>query len=146
MKIKKIWFSDDCIYGADESGKEYRQSLLWYPNLYNASEEERNSYKFGHDGIHWRNLDEDVSFESFEYEDAEPTPIQRFFLTHRDIDLDALSKCTGIDVVTINKYINGFLRPTEIHSSKILSFINDYELSASQVTIACEDCAGYKSK
>jgi hypothetical protein len=71
MKIKRIWFSGDYIYGADESGKEYRQSLLWYPNLYNASEEERNSYKFGHDGIHWRNLDEDVSFESFEYDDAE---------------------------------------------------------------------------
>lgn len=49
MKIKRIWFSGDYIYGVDESGKEYRQSLLWYPNLYNASEEERNSYKFGHD-------------------------------------------------------------------------------------------------
>ena len=33
MKITEIWFVDDHIYGRDENGKEYRQSLLWYPKL-----------------------------------------------------------------------------------------------------------------
>ena len=59
------------IYGEDSNGKTYKQSLLWYPKLRNATEEERSIYKFGFDGIHWRNLDEDISFESFGYE--EPT-------------------------------------------------------------------------
>jgi hypothetical protein len=71
VKIVEIWFDADYIYGKDEQGKEYKQSLLWYSKLREASEEERRHYTIGMDGIHWRNLDEDVSFESFEYEDAE---------------------------------------------------------------------------
>ena len=82
MKITEIWFSADYIFGRDEKGKEYSQSLLWYPKLKAASDEERGQYSFGYDGIHWRNLDEDISFESFAYEDAEPSALQRFFLAH----------------------------------------------------------------
>ena len=85
MKIKEIWFDADYIYGRDEEGHEYKQSLLWYPKLRQANNEERGRYSFGFDGIHWRNLDEDVSFESFVYDDAEPTALQRFFLTHKEI-------------------------------------------------------------
>ena len=33
MKITKIWFNADHIFGRDEEGKEYSQSLLWYPKL-----------------------------------------------------------------------------------------------------------------
>ena len=72
MKITEIWFSGDQIFGRDENGHVYSQSLLWYPRLKEASPEEREKYSFGFDGIHWRNLDEDISFESFEYEDAQP--------------------------------------------------------------------------
>ncbi len=78
MKIKEIWFDGEHIYGRDEEGKEYSQSLLWYPKLRMANDEQRSKYTFGLGGIHWRNLDEDISFESFEYEDAEPSAMQRF--------------------------------------------------------------------
>ena len=81
MKIKEIWFDAEHIYGRDEEGHEYSQSLLWYPKLRAATDEERAAYTFGFDGIHWRGLDEDISFESFAYDDTEPTPLQRFFLT-----------------------------------------------------------------
>ena len=85
MKIKEIWFDTEHIYGRDEEGREYSQSLLWYPKLRTATDEERAAYTFGFDGIHWRRLDEDISFESFTYDDTEPTPLQRFFLTHKEI-------------------------------------------------------------
>ena len=84
IKIKEIWFSDDQIIGRGEDGRIYSQSLLWYPRLRAASAEEREKYTFGFDGIHWRNIDEDISFESFVYEDAQPTPMQKFFLTHKE--------------------------------------------------------------
>lgn len=69
MKITEIWFDADYIYGRDDEGKEYKQSLLWYPRLQATSEEERRHYTMGMSGIHWQDLDEDISFESFEYED-----------------------------------------------------------------------------
>ena len=62
MKITEIWFDASYIYGKDEKGKEYKQSLLWYPKLQAASEEERTKYSIGMSGIHWRGIDEDVSF------------------------------------------------------------------------------------
>lgn len=72
MKIKEIWFDDSRIYGRDENGREYSQSLVWYPRLKAAPDEERGRYTFGLDGIHWRALDEDVSFESFTYDELPP--------------------------------------------------------------------------
>ena len=64
VKIKKIWFDGDYLYGEGDDGKTYRQSLLWYTRLKEASEQERSQYTLSTIGIHWRNLDEDVSFES----------------------------------------------------------------------------------
>ena len=80
MKLTKIWFEGDFICGLDEENKEYRQSLLWYPRLLEASDEERQKYTFGFCGIHWRGLNEDISFESFLYPDATPNELQEFFL------------------------------------------------------------------
>ena len=72
MKIKEIWFEKDQIYGRDENGQVHSQSLLWYPSLKAASATEREQYTIGLDGLHWRNVDEDISFESFLYDDAQP--------------------------------------------------------------------------
>ena len=80
MKIKEIWFENDQIYGRDENGQVYSQSLLWYPRLRTASAQERAKYTFGYDGIHWRNVDEDISFESFLY-DIEMITVTKIWLT-----------------------------------------------------------------
>ena len=96
MKIKEIWFDTEHIYGRDEEGREYSQSLLWYPKLRTATDEERAAYTFGFDGIHWRRLDEDISFESFTYDDTEPTPL----------------------------HINGFKKPSAERESAILGHIH----------------------
>ena len=108
MKIIKIWFKGDYLYGEDDSGKTYRQSLLWYKKLRSATDEEREQYTFGFDGIHWRNLDEDVSFESFAYEDAEPTKLQRFFLSHPEINIAEFARLIGMNPSLLRNYINGF--------------------------------------
>lgn len=113
MKIIKIWFKGDYLYGEDESGKTYRQSLLWYKNLRKATDEEREQYTFGYDGIHWRHLDEDVSFESFAYQDAEPSKLQRFFLSHPEINVSEFARLIGISPSLLRNYINGFKKPSE---------------------------------
>ena len=101
MKIKEIWFDTEYIYGRDEEGREYSQSLLWYPKLRTATDEERAAYTFGFDGIHWRGLDEDISFESFTYDDTEPTPLQRFFLTHKEINVAEFARSMGMNATLL---------------------------------------------
>lgn len=113
MKITEIWFDADYIYGRDDKGKEYKQSLLWYPRLRAASEEEREQYTMSMSVIHWRNLDEDISFESFEYEDAEPTALQRFFLTHKEINVAEFARSMDMNPTLLRNYINGFKKPSK---------------------------------
>ena len=124
MKIKEIWFDADYLYGRDEEGREYRQSLLWYPKLRAASDVERNQYTFGFDGIHWRGLDEDVSFESFTYDDAEPSKIQRIFLTHKEINVAEFARSLGINPTLMRNYINGFKKPSKEREEEILAHLH----------------------
>jgi hypothetical protein len=124
MTIKKIWFDNDFIYGEDESGRTLKQSLIWYPRLKEASDEERQNYRVGYDGLHWRSLDEDVSFESFEYDDAEPTPLQKFFLTHRELNVAEFAKQIGINATLLRNYINGFKKPSKAREQEILQHIH----------------------
>lgn len=120
MKITKIWFEGDYLFGRDENGNVLRQSLLWYKNLRKATDEQRANYTFGFDGIHWRELDEDVSFESFAYEDAEPSKLQRFFLTHPEINIAEFARMADITPSLLRNYINGFKKPSKEREETIL--------------------------
>lgn len=124
MKITEIWFSDNYIHGRDEEGHEYKQSLLWYPKLMHATVGDRSAYTFGFDGIHWRNIDEDISFESFAYEDAEPTAMQRFFLTHKEINVAEFARSLGMNASLLRNYINGFKKPSKERENAILNHIH----------------------
>ena len=68
--MSDISFDSKFIYAIDDKGRRLKQSLLWYPVLMNATDEQRGNYTVGFTGFHWRDLDEDISFESFEYDDA----------------------------------------------------------------------------
>ena len=124
MKIKEVWFDADYIYGKDEEGCDHKQSLLWYPRLRQATDEELGKYTFGFDGIHWRNLDEDISFESFSYEDAEPSELQRFFLTHKEINVAEFARRLHMNPTLLRNYINGFKKPSKEREQEILDQIH----------------------
>ena len=72
MKVTKIWFDIDNMYVLTADGNILSQSLRYYPRLKKAAETDRQQYFVSTIGIHWRNLDVDVSFESFEYDITEP--------------------------------------------------------------------------
>ena len=57
MKLTKIWFEGDRIYGLTDKGESVWQSLLWYRKLRAASEAQRNDYEMDDEGIHWYHLD-----------------------------------------------------------------------------------------
>ena len=46
-------------------GRSISAPLAWYPRLFHATEEERARFRFiaGGEGIHWPDLDEDISVE-----------------------------------------------------------------------------------
>lgn len=123
MIITKIWFENDRIYGLTDDGRTLWQSLLYYKQLLYASEEKRNKYKMSDEGIHWEELDEDVSFESFEYDDPEPVGISKFFLSHPEINASAIARRLGIQQSLFAAYINGTKKPSKERENLILNEI-----------------------
>ena len=71
--------------------------LLWHKHLLYANEAQRQEYEFSTIGIHWSKQDEDVSFESFTYEEAEPSDFQHFFLEHPEINVAEFAKGIGLN-------------------------------------------------
>lgn len=123
-KLRNISFDSEFIYAEDASGHKLKQSILWYPSLMNATEEQRNNYSVGYTGFHWRDLDEDISFESFEYDDAVPSKIQKFFLIHKEINVAEFAKRVGINATLLRNYINGFKKPSAAREQEILEAIH----------------------
>ena len=136
MKIRKIWFDERFLYGEDESGSVFRQSLLWYRALRNADEKQREHYRIGFEGIHWPDLNVDVSFESFTYKDAMPTPFQEFFLKHNEITISGFSEYAGINPTLFRNYINGFKRPSAARLQQIQQALKALAESYSSVHFA----------
>lgn len=121
MVLTKIWFENERIYGLTDEGKTVWQSLLWYRRLNAATEEQRNDYEIDDEGIHWNALDEDVSFESFEYDNPEPQGISRIFLSHPELNASAVAQRVGISQSLMAQYINGMKKPSKEREMLILN-------------------------
>ena len=123
MILTKIWFENNRIYGLTDEGETVWQSLLWYKRLYAATDEQRNDYELDDEGIHWYALDEDVSFESFEYNDPEPQGVARVFLMHPELNASAVARRLGIGQSLMAQYINGTKKPSKEREARILAEI-----------------------
>lgn len=125
MKITKIWFADNRIYGRTDDGRTLWQSLLYYPKLMGATEEEREDYELNAFGIRWEKLDEDVSFESFEYDDPEPEGLSKVLLSHPELNLSAIARRLGIRQSLLAAYASGRKKPSAEREQIILNEIRN---------------------
>lgn len=120
MTLTKIWFECDRIYGETADGRVLWQSLLYYPRLRFANEAQRKAYSLNAFGIHWDQLDEDISFESFFYPKPEPTGIARIFLLHPEINVSAFARRIGMQQSLLSAYIRGLKNPSDVQTQHIL--------------------------
>ncbi len=133
MKLTRIWFESDRIYGLREDGQTVWQSLLWYKRLRAATDAQRSEYEIDDEGIHWYSIDEDISFESFDYDDPEPQGISRVFLTHPELNASAVARRLGISQSLMAQYINGTKKPSKERESLILEEIRNIGKKLQQV-------------
>lgn len=59
----KVWFFNNKLFVALADGREIAVPLSWFPSLEQATETERNNWRFIGQGrgIHWEDIDEDIS-------------------------------------------------------------------------------------
>lgn len=135
MTLTKIWFENNRIYGLTDDGRTLWQSLLYYKRLMNATEKQRNNYEMDDEGIHWEEIDEDVSFESFEYDNPEPVGISKFFLSHPEINASAIARRMGIHQSLFACYINGTKKPSKERENLIMEEVRALGIELQQAVM-----------
>ena len=127
MKVIKLWFEDGRIYVTNDKGETLYQSLKFYPRLLVATDEQRAKYELWDYGIRWGEIDEDMSYESFYYDDTkEPTPgIQDAFLSHPELNISAVARRMGIQQSLLASYIKGTKTPSPERRKLILDTLHE---------------------
>ena len=123
MQIQKLWFADEKIFILTDDRRQLWQSLLWYPRLLHATPEQRMNYEYDQIGIRWEEIDEDMSVESFLYDDPEPAGISRLFLTHPELNASAVARRMGIQQSLLAAYIRGTKKPSKERENEILATV-----------------------
>ena len=106
-----------------------------FPRLYNATDAQRQNYTLSHFGIHWPDIDEDLSYEGF-FDDAlqskSENAIGRIFAEYPELNARQVARMAGLNTTLFQQYIDGHKKPSAERLKQIESAIHRLgaELSA----------------
>lgn len=63
--VIRIWLTDAAIWLQLKDDRKAQELFSDYPRLAGATAKQRNNYIVSHFGLHWPELDEDLSFSGF---------------------------------------------------------------------------------
>jgi Protein of unknown function (DUF2442) len=56
-----VHFDDDSLWVTLNDGRTLGVPLVWFPRLLSATQEQRDNVEISYGGLHWADLDEDIS-------------------------------------------------------------------------------------
>lgn len=123
-KVIKIWLTDSEIWIQTKDGKTASEMFVDYPRLKYATQEQRNNYTTDDFGIHWEELNEDLSFEGF-FQKKNETLLYRLFMEHPELNASAIARRMGISQSLFAQYISGIKKPSEKRLNEILATMQE---------------------
>ena len=116
-KIKNIWFDSNRIFMRSTEGRVLSRPLEAYPELEEASLEQRNVFTIDDDGqaIRWETLDADMHISSF-YETSEPdsrNEVAALFKRFPWLNVSEVAHHLNINKSLLTRYIYGISKPSE---------------------------------
>lgn len=65
-QAQNVVVTDDALTVDLSDGRTISVPLAWYPRLLHSTQNERNNWRFiaGNEGIHWPDIDEDISIKN----------------------------------------------------------------------------------
>lgn len=72
IQIRRLWFEDGRLCIQTDRDETLSQPLSLYRRLARATPAQREQYSVSPFGIHWPQIDEDVSFDSFFWPEDDP--------------------------------------------------------------------------
>lgn len=77
INVAKVWFENGNIFVRTIEGITKSHPLSWFPRLQRAPQALLENFTLSPFGIHWEELDEDLSFQGFFYYKPENTILQK---------------------------------------------------------------------
>jgi len=116
-QIKNLWFDADRIYMRSSAGRVLSRPLKAYPELEEATLEQRNDFTIDEDGtaVRWESLDADMHISSF-YETSEPNEeneVGAMFRRFPWLNVSEVARYLGINKSLLARYIYGISKPSE---------------------------------
>ena len=63
VRARSVTFDDDSMQVQLSDGRALSVPIAWFPRLLHATPEQRASYTISTRGLHWEELDEDISVD-----------------------------------------------------------------------------------
>lgn len=112
IKVKEVWLTDKAIWIKTDKDEEACEQFSDYPRLKYATPEQLQNYEVNEYGIHWKEIDEDLSFEGF-FNKQPTTELYRLFIAHPELNVSALARRMGITQSLMAQYISGNKTPSK---------------------------------
>ncbi|MDR0792536.1 MAG: DUF2442 domain-containing protein [Chitinophagaceae bacterium] len=117
--IKKIWLTDKAICVETKKGKTAKEMFADYPRLKYATPAQRKKYTTSYFGIHWEEIDEDLSFEGFFKKKSNTSKLFKVFDQLKELNVSAFARRVGISQPLMAAYLNGSKAPSENRKKEI---------------------------
>ena len=75
-------------------------------------------------GIHWRELDEDLSFEGF-FREKKSNLLYDLFIAHPELNASAVARRLGLSQSLFAQYVSGTKKPSKQRFDKIIETIRE---------------------
>ncbi len=122
IPVTKIWLTEDAVWIRTSEGKEACEYYADYPRLKYATPAQRSHYESDEYGIHWPDIDEDLSFEGF-FQSKKRTELYRIFISHPELNASAIARRLGLSQSLFAQYISGLKKPSQSRLDEIYAAI-----------------------
>lgn len=122
VRIEKIWLTDTAVWIRTADGREACENFEEYPRLKYATQNQRENYESDAFGIHWPDLDEDLSFDGF-FRQRNDSMLYKLFIAHPELNASAVARRLGLAQSLLAQYISGTKKPSAKRERLILSEI-----------------------
>ena len=123
VDVTKVWVDDTYVHILTSEGVERMEAIDNYERLRMATPEQLQNFETDNIGIHWPELDEDLSYEGFFKADAmeERSELYVLFKRFPQINVAGIARSLGIKQSLMAAYVCGTKKPSKARRDAIVN-------------------------
>ena len=135
VAVEKVWLTETAIWIRTIDGKEACEKFAEFPRLRFATPEQRANFTLSKDGIHWREIDEDLSYEGF-FMKKTHNPLYDIFNANPELNATAIARRLGISQSLFAQYVSGTKKPSAERLEAIFETIRSIGRELSSISVS----------